>query len=305
MKKPNFEAIKIQVSEAKDSAVEAIKQGAEAIADKASQTKQDYDLWRYKPVFMEDYNNPDYVLPKLIQIVEEDDRAEKDVCQGAFGFNDSTDEMKALTVLGNCTDMLGIEFYPTVIESVYYVDPVNPQRYIELNEYFSYTKAARILELKELAQALGATYFKITLKTEKKQFISNSAKAKIGAKKVGSIDVKTEVEKKTYETVSVEAENKFKGHGPFLPKLYYYKNDPVINSLIKMRMDENAHLTEETFMIKYSNVVGINTNNAVKIENALKKMGKETGNASISNEAEEEARLHFEYHIEFPKEQNA
>ena len=105
------------------------------------------------------------------------------------------------------------------------------------------------------------------------------------------------------ETLSIEAENRFKGHEPREPELNYYKNDPAIESLIKMRMA--GSMNEETLTLRHSATSKINKNNVVKIEAVMKKMGIKPGNgginASIKNQVEEEARQYFEYHIEFPR----
>ena len=178
MEKPNFDFIQLRekVAAVKESAVDVIKKGSETISDRVDQARQDFDVWKNKPLFLEDIESEDYVLPKMIQVVDYDERTEKEALQDAIGFDESTDNVPAITVLSNKLNYINASFYPEEAETVYYVDPVNPNKYIDINNYFAYAQAAKVTELKEIAEALGATYIKITFKEEKKVFVSTKNK---------------------------------------------------------------------------------------------------------------------------------
>lgn len=66
--------------------------------------------------------------------------------------------------------MYGLSFYPNSEGEFYYVDPINKDNYIALDEYFNYLKQVRISELQKIAQDLGAKYFRVTYKEEKSSF---------------------------------------------------------------------------------------------------------------------------------------
>lgn len=90
----------------------------------------------------------------------------------------------------------------------------------------------------------------------------------------------------------------FPGHKPVKPQLKYLQQDPSIQTLIAMRMDENAPLLHEKFMLKMSNSSGMKESDAVKIDTVLKSL-KCSGKATVSSEAKNESRRYFEYDIEF------
>lgn len=65
-----------------------------------------------------------------------------------------------------------------------------------------------------------------------------------------------------------------------------------------MRMDESAPLLNQKYMFKMSNSSGMKKTDAAKIDGVLKGM-KISGNATVSSEAQNEARRYFEYEIKF------
>lgn len=87
------------------------------------------------------------------------------------------------------------------------------------------------------------------------------------------------------------------GHKPVQPNLVYFKKDPQIQSLVSLRMADNA-MTHQVYTLALSNSSGIKTKDAAKIDAALSAM-KLAGNFSIMSEARTEARRYFEYEIDF------
>ena len=294
-----FDNVKEKVALARDKTVDAIKNGSDQVAVQASRAKHEYDLKRFRPIWAEDLKNENYALPAIINITEDDPRCEQDACKGAVAFDDSTKEKKALTVLDEYAGELGVEFYPVKHEIVYFADQFNPNKYIDVNSYFGYLKEAKVNELNEIAQTLGASYIKITLKAEKKMFVKKKAAGKVGIKPIANVDVKHEVDQKNLESLEVASEATFKGHEPHEPQLNYFKNDQNIKSLINMRMDPHNKFLGNTYMIKYSNSTGLGEKEAIKIDGVLKKL-KIGGNTSFQKEVQEENRYYFQYEIKFP-----
>ena len=72
----------------------------------------------------------------------------------------------------------------------------------------------------------------------------------------------------------------------------------AVTHLIEMRMDSLSPLQRQRITIEMSNSSGIRVKDAAKIESMLKAM-KIEGNASIVQEAENEARRVLEYEIDF------
>lgn len=260
------------------------------------------DLERLKPLFREDTEAAEFVLPKMIQVAEIDKaHAENEVCKGAIGYRTVQGDLTVVTIYRNEIEPFGLRFYPETDCTVFYVDPCDRDHYIALDEYFAYMKVRRVAELQRIAQALGAKHFRITYKERQKSVTSNlinaAAAVKAGPVKVNGGYDHTETNS-TMSSVSIEAEMDFPGHPPIQPELHYLKNEINIQNLIAMRMDPTSPLQHQRFNIEMSNSSGIKEKDAVKIDAALKAM-KVTGNTTVTSEAQNEARKVLEYEIDF------
>ena len=81
------------------------------------------------------------------------------------------------------------------------------------------------------------------------------------------------------------------------PTLVYFKKDPQINNLVSLRMSDNA-MTHQIYTLELSSSSGMKIKDAMKIDAALASMKLE-GNATVTSEAQSEARRIFEYEIDF------
>ena len=128
------------------------------------------DLGKLKPLFPDDFERAEFVMPKMIRVAEIDKpHADNPVCKGSVGFTTVLDDMSVITIYRDQVNAFGLSFDPELENNVYYVDPCDRNHYISLDDYFSYMKKQRVAELQRIAQSLGATYFKITYKERKKQ----------------------------------------------------------------------------------------------------------------------------------------
>lgn len=67
-------------------------------------------------------------------------------------------------------NVYGISFYPNYDSEFYYVNPVDSDNYIVLDEYFDYLKQVRVGELQKIAQDLGAKHSELLIKKRKQHF---------------------------------------------------------------------------------------------------------------------------------------
>ena len=126
-------------------------------------------------------------------------------------------------------------------------------------------------------------------------------KAKAGGKIPGKQAADSEAghyeSEKSYTKVEIAAEMECLGHKPVEPSLVYFRKDPQIQNLISLRMSDNA-MTHQVYTLELGNSSGIKVRDAVKIDAALSAM-KLQGNATVTSEAQSEARRVFEYEIDF------
>lgn len=280
----------------------ATRDTVEAIKDSAESKSREIELKTLQPIFIEDLDRADFLMPKLIRITEMDKRrSESEVCKGSIGYTSTQKDLQIVNIFRSKADAFGLSFYPDMDSEIYYVDPSDRDRYIALDDYFSYLKVARVSELQKIAQDLGAKHFRVTFKEQKTVFSAHATKVKGSAKVTGSaadVDAASDLASTDVSTVEIAAEMDCPGHAPIAPKLQYLQRDPSIQSLISLRMDEKSPTTHQKYTLKLSNSSGIKEKDAIKIDAALKSM-KFSGNTTVTSEARNEARRFFEYEIDF------
>lgn len=254
-----------------------------------------------QPFFREDIENADFLVPKLVRIAEMDrKRAESIVCKGSIGYFSAFQDIKIISIFRERVSDFGLTFYPDIDSGVYYVDPVDRDRYIALDDYYSYLKNVRITELQKIAQDLGAKHFRVTYKEKNSNSSEYSLKLKADVKSLAkaSGDGSRKQTVTDNSTVEIAAEDVFPGHAPTVPHLRYLQHEPSVQNLVAMRMDENSPIMHQKFTLKLSNSSGIKENDAVKINAALKAL-KFTADGTFSREAQKETCRYLEYEIDF------
>ncbi len=270
-----------------------------AIKESADEKVRQIELKRLQPIFPADIDDGDFLLHKFIRVADKDKkRAESRVCQGSIGYFTNSKGIRLLNIFRDCVDAFGLTFFPDNSSEFYYVDPSDRDRYIALDDYFSYLKAERISELQRIAQDLGAKHFKVTYVEEKSSYSDRIVKGNGKVVGYASADVERKKSESDYSKIEIAAENDFPGKEPTKPELKYLLRDPSIRNLISMRLDGKSALTHQKLMIKLSNSSGLKESDAVKIDTILKVM-KFAGNTTVQSEARNETRRYLEYEIDF------
>lgn len=274
-----------------------VKKGARTLKETADEKARQMERKTLLPIVLEDLN--DYQMPKLIRITERDKKySESEVCKGSIGFWSDFKEIRLMNIFRDSVNVYGISFYPNYDSEFYYVNPVDSDNYIVLDEYFDYLKQVRVGELQKIAQDLGAKHFRVTYKEEKTAFSERRTNKKVGIKSVGDVSAEQKSEENKYSKIEIAAEMECSGHAPVKPTVKYMKYDPNVQKLIEMRMDEQGPLRRQTLTIKLSNSSGLKESEAVKIDAILKGL-KCTGNSIVVNEVRNESRRYLEYEIDF------
>lgn len=278
---------------------ESVKNGAAALKESAEERARALELKSLQPIFAEVLDERDFVLPKFIRVANRDKkRAESQVCKGSIGYYSDLKGLRLVNIFLDNLEMFNLVFFPDCNSEFYYVDPIDKNRYIALDDYFNYLKVERISELQRLAQSLGAKHFRVTYKEEKTSVAEKIIKANINVQGVAAGNGERNLSETKFDTIEIAADMECPGHAPNRPDLKYLQKDPAIRTLIDMRMDEHSPLSHQKFMLKLSNSSGLKESDAVKIDAVLKSM-RFTGNTSIVSEARNEARRYFEYEIDF------
>lgn len=294
--------------------LEVMQEKANEAGKKISQIKYDIDERIINPVTITDMCEEGFEMPNLVRIFEDDKKMKNEVCKNAVGFIDKIKEIKILNLRLkdlpkiNEHKLIGgkLIFEPYITESLYYNDPYQTNRFIDLDNYFDFIKTGTLNELERIAFDLQAKHILIDSYEEKKSFISVKGKKHIGAQdKVEEIPVKASqessanVEFSLAKTIEIHKELDMSGgNNPKEPNLLFFKGNSDIKNLIEMRMSPDTKIYHKTYMLKYSSIIGINTNIASKIDAAIA-FYKLNSNTSISGEIEDENRLYLKYDIDF------
>lgn len=270
--------------------------------EKQRQAKLKRDLDALNPIFSDNLTDGDFFLPKMLQLAEMDKKhASNPICEGSIGHEMLVKDLRIVTVYRDQTSHWGLRFYPDENQDFYYVDPVNPQLYIAIDYFFDYLRQARIGELQRIAQDLGASNFKVTIKERKKTLYKKSQTEKITGKyKSNTVGVQGDHSTSNSEMsegeIAVQAS--FEGHAPKQPQLNYYKNEPQINDLIQMRLHRENAIRDQHLFLQCAHSSGITEKTAASIDAAFTAM-KCTGNTTFTSEAQNETRQIFQYDIVF------
>lgn len=285
------------ISSIAESVGQGVKKSVQFVKTSTEEKNKLFEQKTLQPIFAETLDDANFSMPKFVRIVERDKRyIESEVCQGSIGYNTEQKGLKMVNIFTDSVDIFGLSFYPDAESDFYYVNPVERDNYIALNEYFDYLKIARVNELRKLAQDLGAKYFKVTLKEEQSSL--SEKKIKLHAKAGAVADAAQEFVEKKYTSLGIAAESRFSGHAPIQPQLKYLQRDPTVQNLIAMRMDKNGEFLGDKLMIKMSKSSGMKETDAIKIDTVLKGL-KCSGSTTVESQAKNEAKRYFEYEIEF------
>lgn len=272
----------------------------EVIKKNINNTSKDLELRKLKPIFENDITSSDFAMTKLIRVTDMDKKhADSELCINSIGHVYSHKDYDIVNIYRDNLDAFDLTFYPNSDGDFYYVDPTDPTRFIDLDEYFYHLKAARVQELQRVAQDLGAKYFQVTLKEELTSFSKSNKKAGVKVKPIkASVDAEQNTVKTSSAKTNIEASMRFTGHEPIRPELKYLKNDPVIEGLIESRMHKLSPMTNQSYSVQLSNSVGMKEKDAVKIDAAIKAL-KLASHVTVASEVERESKRTFIFEIEF------
>jgi len=312
MKKPNLQNIKEKASELAINTGKVIKDVAEDIPEKLQsgksyigeqydKAKYEIDLKRLQPIFAEDLSERTQKRPRWFRVVEYDKRLENEACKNSIGFEEKIKREDVIHFYSKDLELLKVNFYPCIQETIYCINPYNENMYISLEEYFTYIKKAKVDELQKIAHSLGAKEVKISLKERKKTFIVKDSKTTANGtgKANGTIEQKNQNEE--LMSVEVAADIKFSGDAPpKMPELTYFKYDKDIEALIKMRCNEESanQIKEKTYRISYFNSSEMQEETAIKIDTVLQQLGC-AGNSTVQSEVQTKKRMELEYYVLF------
>lgn len=117
----------------------AAKKTATTMKASAEERSRELERKQLQPIFAEDLDSAEFLISKLVRITELDKRhAESEVCQGSIGYTSVQKDLRIVNIFKNSINEFGLSFYPDHDCELYYVDPSDRDKYIALDDYFSF-----------------------------------------------------------------------------------------------------------------------------------------------------------------------
>ena len=276
--------------------------------EQESKKKED-DLRKLMPIFKKDLSDDFLSTERVIRFVNYDSRLDNELYKDSIGFYTISKDRRLLNIYSRYKNLFPIEFYPSFSEGVFVVDPIFPNKYIEINAYYDYMKEMRVNELTSIAQCLGAKSVSIKLveKKERKEhtFFGLKVGAKVayakGAPAVGTND-SSEKREENYKTLEVWTETRFnkdeENHIPTTPSIMYFKNESDIKTLIDMVLSNKSKLISRTYTMKASTSLGFTLNEAMSVDACIKMINANVG-CSYLKDIKEMSESFLQYTINF------
>lgn len=287
----------------------ALQQGVNDAVEAASHLASSAKKSIFSPLLKEEIEAESFVLPKMINVIDASEKRTVDLEFGAIGWQSKEGKIKVLHIYEDALDIVPCDFYPSASSKsglVFYVDQLNPHRYIDLSKYFDIIADEKKAELLDIAYRLGAKHCHLECREEKRSIVSGKAAGKRTAKfQVDGVPVKVtnqgeaEAEFEKYGTAVTLFSQEYSGsNDPQYPELHWYEHDPKILQLIEARCDRANELKRYSAEISDTQSVTFDLNVAVGIDMAIKKMGL-ASNFSFEGQTRQEKRRKLTFVVEF------
>lgn len=287
----------------------ALQQGVSDAAESANHLASSAKKSIFGSLLKEEIEAESFVLPKMINVIDASEKRTVDLEFGAIGWQSKEGKIKVLHIYEDALDIVPCDFYPSASSKsglVFYVDQLNPHRYIELSKYFDIIADEKRAELLDIAYRLGAKHCHLECREEKRSIVSGKAARKQTAKfQVDGVPFKAtnqgevEAEFEKYGTAVTLFSQEYSGsNDPQYPELHWYAHDPKILQFIEARCDRANELKRYSVEISDTQSVTFDLNVAVGIDMAIKKMGL-ANSFSFEAQTRQEKRRKLTFVVEF------
>lgn len=287
----------------------ALQQGVSDAAESANHLVSSAKKSIFGSLLKEEIEAESFVLPKMINVIDASEKRTVDLEFGAIGWQSKEGKIKVLHIYEDALDIVPCDFYPSASSKsglVFYVDQLNPHRYIELSKYFDIVADEKRAELLDIAYHLGAKHCHLECREEKRSIVSGKAAGKQTAKfLVDGVPFKAtnqgevEAEFEKYGTAVTLFSQEYSGsNDPQYPDLHWYEHDPKILQLIEARCDRANELKRYSAEISDTQSATFGLNVAMGIDMAIEKMGL-ASNFSFEAQTRQEKRRKLTFVVEF------
>ena len=274
---------------------------AKNFSEKVKSDSQERKLKKLNPLFWEEYRSEMFHLPNIIKIVDDAERRDIELCEGAIGWRNKEANTEVLFLYDEVEKECGLEFVPNFsCNSIYCVDPYDRKRYIRTDCIFVKAEEEKLAELENIAFCLGAKRCSIEMSSSESttniKTRSYSASVEDGVASSSSTQSSTDLSTSRNSGKNVI---EFKGHDhPTEPELKWFSCDETIKNLIKMRCQDPESIKSRSLELSGASSATMSVQTAMAVD-AVAKGVKTSASSSMEMQSTKEMNRKLIYIVEF------
>lgn len=276
-----------------------VQKNAVAFSEKAKADNYQRRLEKYNPLFLKEYKSKGFAMPALIQLVDDSAVQDIDVCVGAIGWREKSNDVEILFLSIDFAVKSGLEFFPSLtVNSLFCAETYNEAQYINIERIFGKAHEEKLAELEQIAFSLGAKSCAIELVESNDVIDSKSRDGQLGMKGLKA-SAKEKSKNASSYSMSGRTVSTFAGNDtPTRPALKWFKNDHTILNLIEMRCSNANAIQSRTLTLEGSSSMTMEQSKARNIDIATAKIGMKL-HTSMEKQQTKEYNSKLIYEIEF------
>lgn len=277
-------------------AASEISKGAKNLSDQTKESIKTYQLNKYKPLSAKEFKSKSFNIPNVIEIVDDAVRRDIVVCEGAIGWTETHKDVEVLHLYDEYINKSGLNFVPVACcDNVYYVDPFDKTRFINVSDIYAKTTEEKIAELENIAYCLGAKSCSVEIIESNAEVSSTKIKTIASVNNVPA-NAACDISNKKANKQSGKAISYFEGHdSPKRPQLKWFAHDDSIKALIEMRLADAKSIKSRVLELKSASSATM----SVKVASAIDKIIKVKASMSMEKQAIKEHSNRLLFEVEF------
>lgn len=296
IRKEKFSNFMNKASDMGKKAADEIQKGAKNLSEQTKKSLHEQKIKKYNPLFVEKFHSEEFKIPNVIKIVDDAERRDVDVCDGAIGWTAKVNEVEILFLYDEYIKESNVDFIPFAkCDNVYCVDNFERNKFICSESIFDRATNEKLAELEHIAYCLGAKSCSIEIAELNAQ--SNSSRLGIGAKySAMSAKASAETTSKNQSRHNGKNVSYFEGNNvPTQPTLKWFAHDENIKGLIEMRCSGNNSIKYKVLELNCSTSATMST----KVACAIDKILKIKASVSMESKAIKEHSSKLIFEVEF------
>lgn len=277
-------------------AASEVQKGAKELNEQTQKTIYEQRIKHYNPLFREKFFSEEFHLPNVIKIVDDAERREIEVCEGAIGWTQRVKNVEILFLYDEFVKESKIKFVPFAkCDKIYCLDSFEKGRYISSDTVFESSLKEKMAELENVAYCLGAKSYSIEMVEESSSASQRGIQINGRANEINTTVNQNESSgKRNYQsgrniTYLAKNDNLQK------PKLKWFEYDENINNLIKICLSGESKIISKQLVFRGSASETISREIAVTID-ALQKINF---NGAMQQKFNKEQRTLMIFDVEF------